>query len=94
MLDLVFEVVGRSKTERVKKGGREVVFKVSLKSIDGKCKLSLADKDSRIIQAYPLESKVPVKVGVSNQRTLTEAQVEKEVRKAAEASQEEAAEKK
>jgi hypothetical protein len=94
MPDLVFEVVGRSKTERVKKGGREVVFKVSLESLDGKCKLSLTDKDSKIIQQYPLESKVPVKVGVSNQRTLTEAQVEKEVRKAAEASQEEAAEKK
>jgi len=93
MLDLVFEVVGRSKTERVKKGSREVVFKVSLESMDGKCKLSLTDKDSRIIQQYPLESRVPVKVGVSNQRTLTEAQVEKEVRKAAEASQEEAAEK-
>lgn len=89
MSDLVFNVVGRAKTERVtKEGNRETVYRVSLKSTNGKCKLTLTDKDAGLLVRYPLDSSVPVNIGKSDQTTLTDEQVEREVEKASADSQE------
>jgi len=54
--DAIFEVAGRSKTERVKKGKREV----------------LTDTDSAIIEQYPFGSAINVSIGPNPQTTLKE----------------------
>jgi hypothetical protein len=87
--DLVFGVVGRAKTERVtKEGNHETVYRVSLKSTGGKCRLTLTDNDAGLLIRYPLNSAVPVNIGKSDQTTLTDDQIEEEVEKASADSQE------
>ena len=89
MTEVLFFVVGRAKTERVtKEGNRETVFKVSLKSENGKCKLTLADNDSGLLVQYPLGSGVNVDIGKSNQRVLTPEELSEEIHKAEESSEE------
>ena len=88
--DVVFDVVGRSKTEKItKEGNRETVYKVSLKSPDSKMKLSIASNDPSLIQEFPLNSDVPVKIGASTQKTLSDSQVHEAVEEVKEASKEE-----
>jgi hypothetical protein len=89
--DVVFDVVGRSKTDRItKEGNRETVFKVQLKSTNGKMKLSISGSDPSLIQQYPLDSAVPVNIGVCNQKTLSDLPLGKDLEEAAEALDEEA----
>lgn len=88
MTEVLFLVVGRAKTERVtKEGNRETVFKVSLKSENGKCKLTLADNDSNLLVQYPLSSEVHVDIGKSNQRVLTPEELSEEIHKAEDAEE-------
>ena len=88
MTKMLFLVVGRAKTERVtKEGNRETVFRVSLKSENGKCKLTLADNDSGLLVQYPLGSEVHVDVGKSNQRVLTLEEISEEIHKAEDAEE-------
>jgi propanediol dehydratase small subunit len=89
MADVIFDVVGRSKTEKItKEGNRETVFKVSLKSTNGKMKLSISSGDSGLLQEFPLNSAVPVKIGTSNQKTLSDVQIKQELKEAENTSQE------
>lgn len=71
-MDVVFEVVGRAKTEKLNKGKHEIVFRVSLKSTDGSHRLILTDKNPDFIQKYPFGSTVSVKVGKDPQTILSE----------------------
>jgi len=71
-VDLVFEVVGRAKTEKLNKGKREIVYRVSLKSTDGSHRVILTDKNPDFIQKYPFGSTVSVKVGKDPQTILLE----------------------
>jgi hypothetical protein len=88
LTEVLFLVVGRAKTERVtKEGNRETVFRVSLKSENGKCRLTLADNDSGLLVQYPLGSKVDVDIGKSNQRVLTPEELSEEIRKAEDAEE-------
>lgn len=68
--EMPFEVVSRSKSERIVKGNRQVIYKVTLKSTDGMHRLILSDKDSALIEKYPLDTIVAVKIGNSPQTTL------------------------
>jgi len=70
--DAIFEVAGRSKTERVKKGKREVIYRITLKSEDGRHTLVLTDTDSAIIEQYPFGSAINVSIGPNPQTTLKE----------------------
>jgi hypothetical protein len=75
--DLLFEVVGRSKSEKMtKEGKREVTFKVSLKGsgLNGKFKLSISDSDPALLQKYPFGGEVPVQLEACSQTTLSDAQ--------------------
>ena len=67
-----FDVVSRSKTERVNKGNRETIYRVTLKSHDGRHRLTLSDTDAALIQKYPLFSTVSVRIGQNSQATLAE----------------------
>lgn len=90
MVDVVFDVVGRSKTERItREGNREVVYRVSLKSSDGKNRLTLTDNNPELIQKYPLNGDVPVKIGACSQVTLSDAQLREAGKQARKASEEE-----
>jgi hypothetical protein len=90
MEDVVFDVVGHSKTDKLtKEGHRETTFKVQLKSTDGKMKLSIVDSDAALIQKYPLTGEVPLKIGACTQVTLS--QIEQNLKDAAEAADEEKA---
>ena len=85
MTEVLFLVVGNSKTERItKEGHREVLYRVSLKSEDGKLKLSVVDASSELLVRYPIRSEVHVDIGKSSQSTLSEEELEKEIEKAAE----------
>jgi len=68
--NIPFEVVGRSKTERINKGKREIIFKITLKSTDSLHRLVLASPDSAIIEKYPLDEVFVVKIGKNPQSTL------------------------
>lgn len=85
---MVFEVVGRTKDERMTQKGRKVTFKIALKSRDGKHKLQLTDVDPVLLQKYPLTGSVPVTVGVCNQTTLNR-EINNAVEEAAETSRQE-----
>jgi flagellar hook assembly protein FlgD len=88
--DLMFEVIGRSKSEKItKEGNRETTFKVSLKSSNGKVKLTISDSEPTLIQKYPLGGEVPVQIDTCSQTTLTDAQ-EQQVGKDAEKASEDA----
>lgn len=91
MSDLLFLVVGRSKTEKItKEGNRETTFKVTLQTEDKKHKLTLMDADPVLLVKYPLQSNVPVNIGKSDQSNLvTEGQLKAEIEKAEETSKEE-----
>ena len=71
MADTLFEVVARSKTEKTVKGKKQTIYKVSLKSSDGMYSLVLSDTDPALIERYPLDSEVNVKIGKSPQTNLT-----------------------
>ena len=85
MTEVLFLVVGNSKTERItKEGHREVLYRVSLKSKNGKLKLSVVDASSELLVRYPIRSEVMVDIGKSTQSTLSNEELEKEIEKAAE----------
>jgi hypothetical protein len=86
MPDLIFEVVGRSKSEKVtKEGNVETTYKVMMQTADKKHKFSLTDASPALLAKYPLQSDVPVSVGKSNQLNLvSEEQLKKELEKAEE----------
>lgn len=71
-MDVVFEVVGRAKTEKLNKGKHEIVYRVSLKSVDGLHRLTLTDKNPEFLQQYPFGSTIGVKIGATPQTTFTE----------------------
>jgi hypothetical protein len=71
-LDVVFEVVGRARTEKLNKGKHEIVYRVSLKSVDGLHRLTLTDKNPEFLQQYPFGSTIGVKVGKNPQTSLQE----------------------
>jgi hypothetical protein len=71
-MDMVFEVVGRAKTEKVNKGKREITYRVSFKSNDGHHRLVLTDNSSAILEKYPFGSIVNVNVGQDPQTKLPE----------------------
>ena len=75
-MDVVFEVKGRGKSEKVKKGDIITEYKVKLVSMDGKCTLTLSDSDRSIVDQYPLSGDVAVKIGKCNQTTLGKAEEE------------------
>ena len=69
---IIFEVVGRSKTEKLdRKGNKTTIYKVILKSVDGMNKLELSDHSSAIVERYPLKSTIAVKIGNNPQTNLT-----------------------
>ena len=76
MADVVFEVVGRAKTEKLSKGKRTILYRVSLKSVDGADRLSLTDQNPDFLQLYPFGSAITVKIGNSPQTTLKKAVTE------------------
>lgn len=84
MPDLVFEVVGRNKSEKItKEGNLETTFKVTLQTSDKKHKLTITDASPALLAKYPLRSDVPVKIGKSDQlNLLSEEQLKKEIDKA------------
>ena len=68
---IIFEVVGRSKTEKLdRKGNKATIYKVILKSVDGMNKLELSSNDSGIVEKYPLKSTLAVKIGNNPQTNL------------------------
>ena len=71
-MDVVFEVVGRAKIERLNKGKHEIGYRVSLKSVDGLHRLTLTDKNPEFLQQYPFGSTICVKIGKNPQITLQE----------------------
>jgi hypothetical protein len=86
----VFEVVGRSKSEKMTKEGQlEIAFKVSLKSTNAKHKLTITDANPSLLSMYPLGGEVLIKIGVCNQTTL-EKNLKQAVKDAAQASGDEA----
>jgi len=85
LTEVLFDVVGRAKTERVnKKGNHETIFRVSLKSDNGKHRLTLTDNNPIILSTYPLGSEVPVTIGKSSQTTFSGKELEKAVEEDAE----------
>lgn len=54
-MDIVFEVKGRGKSEKVKKGNVVTEYKVKLVSMDGRCTLTLSDSDRSIVDPVPVE---------------------------------------
>lgn len=69
-MSLPYEVVGRSKTERKNKGKREIIYKVTLKSMDGMNRLILSSQEAALIEKYPLDTTVSVKIGNNPQTNL------------------------
>lgn len=65
-----FEVVGRSKTEKIVKRKRKVIYRISLKSVDNRDTHVLTDEDSALISKYPFGSIVSITVGHNPQTTL------------------------
>jgi hypothetical protein len=65
-----FEVVARSKTEKTVKGKKQVIYKVTLKTSDSLNTLTLSDTDAAIIERYPLDAEINVKIGKSPQTNL------------------------
>ena len=85
MTNVLFFVIGSSKTERItKEGHHETLYRASLKSEDGKLKLSIVDTSSELLIKYPIRSEVHVNIGRSNQSTLTDQELEKAVEEDAE----------
>jgi hypothetical protein len=74
--DLLFEVVGRNKSEKLtKEGKREVIFRISLKGKGpggGSYKLTISDTDQSLLQKYPFGGEVPVKLSACSQTTLSD----------------------
>lgn len=88
MTEVLFLVVGNSKTERItKEGHREVLYRVSLKSEDGKLKLSVVDASSELLVRYPIRSQVPIGIGKSNQRVLTPEELSEAIGEAEDAEE-------
>jgi hypothetical protein len=77
-MDVVFEVKGHGKSEKVKKGDVVIEYKVKLVSMDGRCTLTLSDSDRSIVDQYPLSGDVAVKIGKCNQTTLSTGKDEEE----------------
>jgi hypothetical protein len=71
-LDVVFEVVGRAKIEKLNKGKHEIRYRVSLKSTDSFHRLTLIDTKPEFLQQYPFGSTIGVKIGANPQTTFTE----------------------
>jgi hypothetical protein len=67
LVDLIFEVVGRTKAERFHRGKRVVTYRVTLSTTDGRHTLVLTDTDSSIIDLYPFGSAVNVSIGPNPQ---------------------------
>jgi hypothetical protein len=68
---IIFEVVGRSKTEKLdRKGNKTTIYKILLKSVDAMNRLELSDTNSTIIEKYPLKSTIAVKIGNNPQTNL------------------------
>jgi len=90
LTEVMFEVVGRSKSEKMTKEGQlEVAFKVTLKSTNAKHKLTITDANPTLLSMYPLGGEVLVKLGVCNQTTL-EKNLKQAIKDASQASDEEA----
>ena len=71
-ITILFEVVGRSKIEKLdRRGNKATIYKVLLKSVDGMNKLELSDNNSAIVEKYPLKSTLAVKIGNNPQTNLT-----------------------
>lgn len=83
MAELIFEVVGRSKTEKVtKEGNLETTYKVTMQTLDKKARVILTDAGAALLAKYPLGSNVAVNVGKSDQQNLlSEEDLEKELKK-------------
>ena len=71
MSESPFEVVARSKTEKTVKGKKQIIYKVTLKTSDGMSTLTISDTDSALIERYPLDSEVNVKIGKNAQTNLS-----------------------
>lgn len=69
-MDLVFEVKGRGKSEKLKKGDIVTEYKVKLVSTDDSAVLTLTGTDPNLIVAYPMSGDVHVKLGKCDQTTL------------------------
>jgi hypothetical protein len=88
LTEVLFLVVDNSKTERItKKGHREVLYRVSLKSGDGKLKLQVVDASSELLIRYPIRSQVQIDIGKSNQSVLTPEELSEEIHKAEDAEE-------
>lgn len=91
MADLLFVVVGRSKTEKVtKEGNLEITYRVTMQTADKKHRLSLTDASSELLAKYPLRSDVLVCIGKSDQQNLLpEEDLKKNLEEAKEEADEE-----
>jgi hypothetical protein len=67
---ILFEVVGRSKTEQVKQGQHKIIYRVSLKSRDGAHRHIITSTDSALLQQYPFGSIVSMNIGPNPQTNL------------------------
>ena len=70
MSERPFEVVARSKTEKTVKGKKQTIYKVTLKTSDGMYTLTMSDTDSALIERYPLDTEINVKIGKTSQTNL------------------------
>jgi hypothetical protein len=70
---ILFEVVGRSKTEQVKQGQHKIIYRISLKSKDGHHRHTITDTDSALLQQYPFGSIISIAIGNNPQSTLSKS---------------------
>jgi len=67
---ILFEVVGRTKSERNVRGKHKIIYQVTLKSQDGRHKHVLTDESPELLQQYPYGSVVAIAIGRNPQTTL------------------------
>ena len=69
MVDIDFIVIGRTKSEKLKKGTRRIEYQVTLKSTQGYT-LKLVSESPALLEKYPWASTVSVRIGKNAQRTF------------------------
>lgn len=69
-VDVVFEVKGRGKSEKMRKGNIVTEYKVKLVSADDSATLALVSQDRALLEQFPMSGNVVVKIGKCDQTTL------------------------
>lgn len=76
-MDVVFEVKGRGKSEKMKKGQVVTEYSVKLGAVDDSAVMTLKSLDRSLHTKYPLSGNVSVKIGKCDQTTLPGASDDK-----------------